>query len=95
MTMDAMDNDDDEVDNIPNILTPPRPQTSAESTPDLTVELPIPMDVSEDLGPKIQFGPDHPQPGTSQNRVSFKIKKITSSGGGKFFFLKLNYSYIL
>ena len=72
MTMDAMDNDDDEVDNIPNIL-PPRPPTSPEFTPDLTVDLPTPpMDVSEMKD--IQFGTD-PQPGTSQNTVS-QIKKL-------------------
>ena len=71
MTMDAMDNDDDEVDNIPNIL-PPRPPTSPEFTPDLTVDLPTPpMDVSEMKD--VQFGTD-PQPGTSQNTVSFFVK---------------------
>ena len=70
MTMDAMDNDDDEVDNIPNIL-PPRPPTSPEFTPDLTVDLPTPpMDVSE----MKDFGTD-PQPGTSQNTVS-QIQKF-------------------
>ena len=70
MTMDAMDNDDDEVDNIPNIL-PPRPDP--EFTPDLTVDLPTPpMDVSEMKD--IQFGTD-PQPGTSQNTVS-QIQKF-------------------
>ena len=62
MTMDAMDNDDDEVDNI----LPPRPQTS-ESTPDLTdsVELPTPMDNSE-IPAVPDIGPD-PKPGTSQH----------------------------
>ena len=73
MTMDAMDNDDDEVDNIPNILPPRPPDPDPEFTPDLTVDLPTPpMDVSEMKD--IQFGTD-PQPGTSQNTVS-QIQKL-------------------
>ena len=75
MTMDAMDNDDDEVDNI----LPPRPQTS-ESTPDLTdsVELPTPMDNSEIPVPDI--GPD-PKPGTSQQQNNANNETIDLTDG--------------